>query len=151
MKEFLKSLKYVIIFQIISWGIFILVDESPFIIKSSAEMISIWIVIFLLIVLLLLYFIFSKKVIAKNNYNSIIFNASLLILWIIFSILGIYITLKLVDIGVLHYCSGGGWNCFLNGIEYTLFGFGLLIIVGIIILWKIIYYCYKSIRNYLDR
>ena len=38
MKEFLKSLKYVIIFQIISWGIFILVDESPFIIKSSADL-----------------------------------------------------------------------------------------------------------------
>ena len=72
--------------------------------------------IFLLIVLLLLYFIFTKNVIVENNYNSIIFNVSLLILWIIFSILGIYITLKLVDIGVLHYCSGGGWNCILNGI-----------------------------------
>ena len=57
-------------------------------------------------------------------------------------------TSGLVDIGVLHYCSGGGWNCFLNGIEYPLFGFGLLIIVGIIILWKIIYYCYKLIRNH---
>lgn len=151
MKEFLKALKYVILFQIISWGIFILVDESPFIIKTSAEMVSILVGIFLLIILLLLYFIFSKKVIVKNSYNSIIFIASLLILWIIFSILGIYITLKLVDIGVLHYCSGGGWNCFLNGIEYGLFGFGMLIIVGIIILWNIIYYCYKLIKNYLDR
>ena len=112
MKEFLKALKYVILFQIISWGIFILVDESPFIIKSSAEMVSILVGIFLLIILLLLYFIFSKKVIVKNSYNSIIFIASLLILWIIFSILGSYITLKLVFICVLYYCSGGGWNCF---------------------------------------
>lgn len=151
MKEFLKALKYAIIFQIISWGIFILVDESPFIIKSNAEMISIWIGIFLLLILILLYFIFSKKVIIKNNLNSLAFNINLLVLWVIFSIMGIYVTLKLVDMRVLHYCGGTGWDCFLNGIEYGLFGFGMLTILGIIMLWNTIYYCYKFIRKYLVR
>lgn len=148
MKNYLKILKYVILFQVISWVLFIFTDEYPFINRLNAEMLSMCIGIVILIVLLLLYFIFSNKIMKKNNYSSIFFNVSLLTSWILFSILLTYVSLKLVDMGVLHYCSGIGFACFLNGIEYVLFGFGMILIALIIILLKIIYYCYKLIRNH---
>jgi len=147
MKELIKALLYTIIFQLISWGLFTICDEFPLLNRSNAELLATILGIAILIIVLIMYFLFETKIIKKYNLNSIKFNTSLIILWIIFSICGILLTSYLIDKDILHYClsdENSSWMpCFLNGIEYSLFGFGLIIQSIIITLWKMIYTIYK--------
>ena len=83
MKEFKKALLLVIIWQIIVWGIFIFCDE---VFPSHTFLQQYLLAIIFLIVTLIIYLIYSKKIVIKNNYNSKKFNASFLILWVVFSI-----------------------------------------------------------------
>ena len=63
MKEFKKSLKHVVLVQIICWLIFILIDENKFTSQSTAEDISVIAGIVIQLIVLVIYFIFAKKII----------------------------------------------------------------------------------------
>lgn len=141
MKEFFKSLLYVFFTQVFCWGMFILFDELV------DEGLALIIGLVSLIVVLILYFVFVKKIINKNKLNSTRFNIFLIFLWILLSLLNSYIFLELVNEGVLHYCGSAGWACFLNGIEYAIYGIFLVIMSVIIIIWKI----FRKIYDFFKR
>ena len=59
--------------------------------------------------------------------------------------------LELIENNYLHYCGGGGWDCFLNGIEYLFHGFFMIILSLIIGVIKIFIWIYKFIKNKLNK
>lgn len=77
----------------------------------------------------------------------LLFNISLISLWVFISLLNSYLFTKLVDEGVLHYCKLYGWNCFLNDIEYDIYGILLVVVSLIIILWKIFSEIYRFFKK----
>ncbi len=147
MKEFFKALLYVFITQIVCWGIFTLCDEFPLINQDNAESLALTIGLLLSLIILILYFVFVKVIINKNKLNSKLFNVFLISLWIVISLLNSYIFTSLVDEGVLHYCESYGWNCFLNGIEYVMYGILLVVVSLVIILWKIFSGIYRFFKK----
>ncbi len=144
MKELLHAIKCVIILQIIAWGVFTLCDETIF---ASDEQIALIIGIIFLISILILYFIYINKYIKKYNLHNTRFNSFLFILWSIISFLSLNGMLSLVNKKALHVCEGTGWSCFLNGIEYGIYGICMLIIAGIIVLIQFIKTLFKRINK----
>ncbi len=145
MKELKKALSIALLWQLIGWFILILCDENHFINQSSREMLSLLFEVLFLLVTLSLYFIFSKKIVLKYNYNKWKFNASLIILWGVFSIIMTWIMSYLISNELLHVCEDSGWDCFLNGFEYPLFGIGMIFQIVIVFLVKIFYGICKGI------
>lgn len=145
MKEFIKAIKLVIIYQFICWGTFILCDENKFILQSTVSGIAIVSGILLLISILILYFVFINKFIEKNNLNSVKFKTFLFILWVIFSIVISSIFVNLITNGYFHICQTTGWDCFLNGFEYFLYGIFMVLLVILILIIKLIIVFYQRI------
>ena len=145
MKEFTKSIKCVLLYQIICWGLFILCDENKLISQTLSEEIAMITGIIVLIVLLIIYFIFSNKYIKKNNLDSKKFNILLFIIWIISSISIMFVLFNLVENEYLHVCDGSGWDCFLNGIEYGIEGILMIFLAILILIIRIIIMFYKYI------
>jgi len=141
-KEFKNALKYTFLLQVVNWGIFILFNEIIFV---DHEDLTLIIGGFSLLVSLIIYFRYSGKNVEKNKYNSKLFNGLLMILWIVFSISGMIIVDILIQNGLISQCSG--WGCFLNGLEYFLFGIGMQLQVVIVIVWKFLYKIYKFFRG----
>ena len=81
MKELKSSITYVIIFQVLSWGLFTLIDEF------EEGLISIGLIGFPLL-LIIVYFILSNEIINKNQFKSLKFNVLLFVF-------GILLTIKL--------------------------------------------------------
>lgn len=146
MKEFLGSLVYAIVSQLIMWGVFVFCHEFPFLDKSDAEGLAVYVGISMLVVSLALYFIYMKKIVNKKKYNSLVFDIAFFIFWFVFSYLGGAVTLKLVDMNIIHKCVGG-WACFLNGILYGLFSFGLMFEAAIVIVIKLSIGIYKYLAK----
>lgn len=147
MKELGKALKISVIFQLICWAIFILIDENRIMRQTTAEEVSMLIGIIILIGMLVLYFIKANKYISKNQLKSTRFNIFLAASWILFSIAISFILLCLVDKGYLHVCRSSGWGCFLNGIEYAIECFFMILQASIFLLIKSIIRFYKYIKN----
>ena len=147
MKEFLLSLKWCLIFQAICWGCFIVFDEIGIFDEFTALILG----IIVLIGFLIYYFIYSNKYLIKNNLKVLKFDIIIFIFWIVMTIGMTYFTIYLVDIGYLHYCGEGGWDCFLNGIEYLLYGVCVILLPVVIIFIKIIIWTYKFINKKLNK
>ena len=147
MKELGKAIKLSFVFQVICWGIFLICDENKLMQRTSAEDIALLMGIVILIGLIVLYFIKINKYISKNQLRSTRFNIFLAISWIILSIIISYLLLGLVESGHLHVCKTSGWDCFLNGIEYALECFLMILQAFIVLLIKSIIRFYKYIKN----
>ena len=140
MKELKYVLLYTIIFQIISWFVFMIGNETniiPFILSF----------IIIPIALIALYFSFIKNLITLHKLDRLKFNILLTFTWIFITGINTFIFLGLVDNHIISVCSGSGWDCFLNGIEYLLFGIILGLIVLVIAIIKIIVFVIKRIRK----
>jgi len=148
MKEFLKALKYVSIFQLICWVIFILCDENKLVSRNVANESAIIIGVILLIVLFVLYFIFIKKIIEKNKLKSTKFNIFLFILWVVISFIIGFILFALSG-KYLQPCyesdSPIDFSCFLIGIEYMLNGVHMIQFAISILITKLIVKIVKKI------
>lgn len=151
MKEFFRALLYVLITQIACWGIFILCDEFPLLSQSSAESLALVVGLIFSIIILVLYLVVVKKIIKKYELNSKRFNIFLILLWIVISILSLMSFLWLVEEELLHVCKSSGWDCFLNGIEYGIYGLLLVIVAIVVIIVKILSAIYRVIRNNLSK
>ena len=143
MKEFLLSLKWSLIFQGVCWGSFILFDENGIFNITLAMFLG----IIVLIGILVYYFKYCNKYLKKNNLNSLKFNISLFLLWFFMTIGMTAFLMSLVEKGYLHYCGEGGWDCFLNGIEYFFQGFFMVILSFIIVIIKFIMWIYKFLKK----
>lgn len=152
MKEFLNALKHILIFQLISWGLFTLIDENTFVSQSIAENIAFTVGLIIQVIILVIYFIYTNKGVKKTNLNLIKYNIFLFILWNAISILITTGLVYLVNNGYLHICQGTGWDCFLNGIEYMLYGLSMIVLSLLILLIDVIIIIYKYIvkRNELN-
>ena len=135
MKEFKKALLLVIIWQIIVWGIFIFCDE---VFPSHTFLQQYLLAIIFLIVTLIIYLIYSKKIVIKNNYNSKKFNASFLILWVVFSIA--------LGFGIAEYGPSNP-SRWLDSLQYIEFTTELILQVITIILVKILDVVCKFVKN----
>lgn len=147
MKELLNAIKCTIICQLICWGLFILCDENKFIEQADAENLASISSIIILTILLVVYFLYANKYIKKHNLNPIRFNIILFILWIGSSILISNTLTNLVINEKLHICQDHGWNCFLNGFEYTIEAFFMITLAVLILIINIIIAIYKYIKN----
>lgn len=147
MKEFLNALKCTIIFQLLCWGCFVICDENKFIPQSSAEDLALSSGLLILVILLFVYFLFANKYIKSNNMNSKRFNIILFFLWTISSILIMFESMNLVSNNYLHVCQDTGWDCFLNGIEYGIEGFFMVVLAILILIIKVIIMIYKHIKK----
>lgn len=147
MREFLNALKWSLIFQVICWGSFILFDENGIFEVAFAMILG----VILLIGVLIYYFKYCNKYLEKNNLNSLKFNISLFVIWFFMTIGMTAFLLELIENDYLHYCGGGGWDCFLNGIEYLFHGFFMVILSLIIGVIKIFICIYKFIKNKLNK
>lgn len=143
-KEFLKALLYTVLIQILIWGIYIYFNELAGYIGSNELKL---LMILLCLIPLFMYFIFNKKVIEKHNLESKRFNIYLSITWTGLSFSMIILTGKFIsmleDLGILHKCLG--WECFLDGIEYLIFGIGMILQVVLVSGYKLCCYLYKKI------
>lgn len=134
-KIFLKILLIVSIMQFVIWGLFVFNAE---ILKNAPVMYTI------LIVIPIAYFIIENKYIKRLNISRLWFTTISLILWNIINI-GIAVLANiLVEKGILAHCSGSGWDCFFNGIEYLIFPFLFTIESLVILVLKLIYWIYKE-------
>lgn len=147
MKELGKALKISAILQFICWGLFILLDENKIMNQNLAEETALVTGIVILIGIIVLYFIKANKYITKNQLRSTRFNIFLAGSWILLSIIISYILLYLVNNGYLHECRSSGWGCFLNGIEYAIECFLMILQAAIFLLIKSILRFYKYIKN----
>ena len=140
MKELKYSLLYTFIFQGISWSIFTVGNESliiPFIVSFAIIPLAI----------VVLYFLLSNDLINRNGLDKLKFNIILSFIWIFITGVNTSIFIKLVDNHILSICNGSGFDCFLNGIEYLLFGVILGLIVLVIAIIKLIGYIIIKIRK----
>ena len=149
---YLWSLLFSILAQIFFWGVFIFFDESKIISRDFAEGLACLSSIVLLLIFIVLVLIFERKITNKLNIKSLPMYIFFTINWFVFSILGGLFTLKLVDIGILHYCdsSAGGslfGPCFLNGIEYILESIILILAIILLIVLKLIIVLIKFIKK----
>ena len=149
---YLWSLLFSVIAQIFFWGVFIFFDESKIISQDLAEGLACLSSIVLLFVSIILILIFEKKITKKLNVNPLPLYIFFTINWGVFSILGGLFTLKLVDIGILHYCdsSAGGslfGPCFLNGIEYIFESIIMILAIVLLIVLRLIILFIKFIKS----
>ena len=145
MKELLKSLKHVLVIQLISWGLFILIDENTFLSQSTAENLAFTIGLIIQLLILVIYYIYTNKEVKKNDLNLIKYNIFLFIFWNILSFLTILGFTYLVNNEYLHICQGTGWDCFLNGIEYMLYGLSMIALSLLILFIDLVIVIYKWI------
>lgn len=138
----LSCLKYLLIL----WIPILLVEETfifDFVGAFGSIIISLILSIFTLIIYMKNYMKMNKEKINCYIYN--IVNAILLAVSNI--ILG-YLFIYLIDLNILHQCSGDGWSCFLSGIEYWLIGleYAIISIIALIIwlIYKLIKYLNTS-------
>lgn len=149
MKEFTRSLICVLLSQLVCWGAFILCDENKFISQNTAEHMAMIVGSILLILILVLYFVFKNKFITKNKLNSKKFNIFLFVIWQISTIL-IYFVLESLIGKYLHACTQKSvldWSCFLNGIEYLLYGILSFLLPVLILIINLIIKLFKYIKR----
>lgn len=140
-KIFPTIFSIVAIIQFIIWALFVF--SAEFIATDFAVIGG----IVILIISIVVYFVIENKVNKKLDISRLKFNVTSLILWNIINII-IAIPLNiLVEKGILSYCSGGGWSCFLNGIEYLIFPFFVAIASGVILIIEFIYWIYRKLKN----
>lgn len=140
-KVFPTILLIISIIQFGLWGLFVFCDEF---IATDFAVIS---GIVFLIISVVIYFAIENKLIKKLDITRIKFTINALIIWNVLNII-IAIPLNvLVDKGILSYCSGGGWGCFLNGIEYLIFPILVAIASLVILFCKLIFLIYKKLKN----
>lgn len=144
MKELKYALMYASISQMLLWLIFMVFDE---LIMSDYELYVLYFGISLLIVLFILYFIHNNEIIKNHKLKSMKFKVFEYSIWTILSVAMMIITLILIDNRLLHPCSIGGWDCFLNGLEYQLYAICMLIFIVLIIVIEIIIYFVKKIKH----
>ena len=135
MKEFTKAIIVVLIGQLLSWGLFILCDESKLMEQGTAENTALLVSLLFSIALIIIYFIYSKKFIKKYELNSVKFNSFLFSFWIILSYIIMNFMFIQIDKGYLHVCKD---DCFLNGIEYGANGLFMVSSAIIILLIKLL-------------
>lgn len=147
MKEFIDAIKCTLICQLICWGLFIICDENKLMLQTNAEELALICGIGTLIVLFIVYFIYADKYVKNNNMNSIKFNIILFFLWLATSSLTTYGLCILVDNNILHACYDSGWACFLNGIEYLIEGFFMIVFALLVLIIKItIIFCLYIVK-----
>ena len=82
MKEGFNALKCGIIFQLISWGSFLLYDETGIMNEGYAMVFGV-----ITLIGILIYYLFNAhKYLKKQKFNSLIFNITLFIFWVAASI-----------------------------------------------------------------
>ena len=145
-KTFFSAIKWGLLFQIVCWGSFILFDENSFMDEGAAIICG----IIILIGVLVFYLLKVNKYLKKNNFKPLMFNIILFIFWVISSFAMTALLLELVNNGYLHVCSGG-WDCFLNGIEYPIYGFFMVVLGIVILLINIIILIYKFINKKIKK
>ena len=146
MKELKHGLLWGFVLQLVSWLLFIIIDEF---ISVGADFTLIVGILFS-ILLIILYFICVKKITAKYELKNGLFKIFLFIIWGLLSIGVTFFTSYLVEQGILQKCSGDGWSCFLNGIEYILYGMILLALETIIAFIELIINGVKLIKSKIN-
>lgn len=144
MKEFKYSLIIAFLVQLVVWLFSTLVFEFDGFDFSS--------VLFNLDALILLllpigYIFFSKKIIKSKKLKSRRFDLIFLISWFIFTILFLILADALVRWGIVLNCGGSGWDCFLNGIEFYLLAFALLLEIGVVLCIRLGQFIYKKLNK----
>lgn len=148
MKHFLTALKHVLFCQIICWGIFMLFDEEiPFLPFSGEPDLALIVGIIILVIYLILYYAYLPKTIKKKELSSLKYNTFLFIIWNITTILIAYALITLVDNNFLHVCTGDGWACFLNGLEYYIYPIIQSGLSALILFINLIIVIYKAIKK----
>jgi xanthosine utilization system XapX-like protein len=142
MKEFKYALLVTFVTQLISWLIFSLLYE----LIPSDSTIACIVGILIGILIIVFYFIGFKKMVVKHKLRPLLHNVWLFITWGLFTILITYGLFTLVDNGILHKCAGD-WSCFLNGIEYLLYGTFLLAVSTVIMFVRLIIDGFKYIMK----
>lgn len=151
-KTYLWSLLIAFVSQLFIWGLFIFFDENPFLNQDFAETIACISSIVLQFIAVVLLLVFEKKLLKKINSNSLPFYIFFFINWCAFSILGGILTLKLVDLNILHYCDSSVEGslfgpCFLNGIEYLFEAFFMLCAIVLLIIIRVIILIIKCLKR----
>lgn len=93
------------------------------------------------------YIFFSKKFIKKKKLNAKKFDIVFLCSWFIFTILFLILADALVRWGIVLNCGGSGWDCFLNGIEFYLLAFALLLEIGVVLCIRLGQFIYKKLKK----
>ena len=93
------------------------------------------------------YIFFSKKFIKKKKLNAKKFDIVFLCSWFIFTILFLILADALIRWGIVLNCGGSGWDCFLNGIEFYLLAFALLLEIGVVLCIRLGQFIYKKLKK----
>lgn len=92
------------------------------------------------------YIFFSKKFIKKKKLKSKKFDIVFLCSWFIFTILFLILADTLVRWGIILKC-GGGWSCFLHGIEFYVLAFFMLLEIGVVLCVRLGQFIYKKLKK----
>lgn len=144
MKEFKYSLIIAFLVQLVVWLFSTLVFEF-----DGFDFSNIFFLLDLLILLLLPigYIFFSKRFVIIKKMNTKKFDIIFLISWFIFTILFLILADALVRWGIVLNCGGSGWDCFLNGIEFYLLAFALLLEIGVVLCIRLGQFIYKKLNK----
>ena len=118
-------------------------------IKGIAEQSSLIIGALSLLVVIFLYCKHDRTIIKENKLKPFKFNLFMYLSWGIFAYLFMLFTMLLIDKEIIHICVSGGWSCFLNGIEYAIYGIGLIGIDVLVIVVEILILIYNYLKKYL--
>lgn len=149
MKEFKIALKNVLKVQLTCWAVFMTIDENKLMIKGIAEQSALIIGALSLLVVIFLYCKHDRTIIKENKLEPFKFNLFMYLSWGIFAYLFMLFTMLLIDKEIIHICVSGGWSCFLNGIEYAIYGIGLIGIDVLVIVAEILILIYNYLKKYL--
>ena len=155
MKKFLKVFMNISLFQIISWSLLILCDyfdEKPISELSfwSSNIQSIvYILMFLFPVMITIgYLILENKLVNKIEISKKRLCIYTTGIWILETIVILMVVWTLIENDKWIIYQEGGWDNFLNGIEYLLIPFYNLAVPCIVIgLQRIICFIFKKIKK----
>ena len=142
MKELKISILFTLLFQILSWGVFVFINES-FFIDSMKLMLSIYII-------LVICGLFIINIIARRkNLDYSLFTTFFSGFGMALSFLPLFVTEYFIKKGVISKCYPvGSLNCAGKGIEYGFF-FGY--VVGAFGTIFIIYNLYNFLKNKVNK
>lgn len=136
MKKIINTIWSCLKYLLILWIPILLVEET-FIFDVVGAFGSIILSIILSIFTLIIYMKNYMKL-NKEKINCYTYNIVNTILLAVSNIILGYLFIYLIDLNILHQCSGDGWSCFLFGIEYWLIGLEYAIIsILALIIWLI--------------
>lgn len=141
-----KNICLITLIQLLMWTLFSFCDYIDETKRSDIAMIF---AIIFPIFLAVIYLIFENKLCNNHVFSKVKNTIFFIGIWCIETVLvGIAIWKMIdLDIWIIHQPTGG-WENFLNGIEYPIMGITAIAIpIILIVIWKVVSYIYNSIKR----